>query len=446
MNAVAAGRAAVSAFVCLLIALLVAAPALAAPDAHIGVASCGGTTCHGRQEATGPRVRQNELLIWQDPTSLRGAHYRAWSLLKLPRAQTIGRRLGIADVAASPECVNCHGDPAPARGAQWRQADGVGCEACHGGAGRWLASHAAVGASHADNVARGMWDMARPAVRANLCLDCHFGSAKPGQFVSHRVMAAGHPRLSFELDLFTSLQSHHDEDGDYAARKGIAGGVRVWLVGQALAVERALTLLPARSAGPFPEFTLFDCRSCHRTFSDDPTVPLLARRNDWRPTAPGQPVWNDENLLVLIAAAQVVAPGEAKALQAQSRAFHLAMASDRAAAAKAAAALAASAGRLAAHFERARFDPATNFALLDAVLAGSAGAWTDYQGGAQAVMAADTLLAALVNGGAVDRAAAAALRPDLDRAYAAAKDANRWQPAELRAALAAVATKVRLLR
>ncbi len=428
--------------------LAISVPAVAAPALapHLGVASCGGTTCHGRQEATGPRVRQNELLVWQDPTSLRGAHYRAWSLLKLPRAQAIGRRIGIADVSASAECVNCHGDPAPVRGPQWRQADGVGCEACHGGAGRWLASHAAVGASHADNVSKGMWDMAQPSARANLCLDCHFGSAKPGQFVSHRAMAAGHPRLSFELDLFTALQSHHDEDGDYAARKGVAGGIKVWLVGQALAVQRALTLLPARTAGPFPEFTLFDCRSCHRTFSDDPAVPLVARRNDWRPIAPGQPVWNDENLLVLIAAAQVVAPGEAKQLQAQSRGFHLAMASDRAAAAKAAAALAASAGRLAARFERARFDRATNFALLDAVLAGSAGAWTDYQGGAQAVMAADTLLAALVNAGAVDRGAAAALRPDLDRAYAAAKDANRWQPEAQRAALASIATKVRALR
>ncbi len=29
---------------------------------------------------------------------------------------------------------------------------GVGCEACHGGASGWIASHYAVGASHADNV------------------------------------------------------------------------------------------------------------------------------------------------------------------------------------------------------------------------------------------------------------------------------------------------------
>ncbi|WP_426166978.1 multiheme c-type cytochrome [Sandarakinorhabdus sp. DWP1-3-1] len=436
-----------------LVALLLIA---AAPDpaihenVHQGVVSCGGSTCHGRQEATGPRVRQNELLTWQDPASLAGAHARAWKVLQQPRARAIGARLGIADVAHSPECTACHGDPAPRRGPQWRQADGVGCEACHGGAGStsagWLASHAAVGATHTANVARGLWAIDRPAVRANLCLDCHFGSSNTGQFVGHRIMAAGHPRLAFELDLFTSLQSHHDEDADYAARKPVAGGVRVWAVGQALAVGRALALYPARSAGSFPEFTFFDCRSCHRTFSDDPAVPLLARSNPGRPIPPGQPVWNDESLITLQAAARVAAPALARQLDSRSRAFHASLAGDRAGALRAAADLGRTAAALAAAFETSRFDKAQTLAMLDAVLVGSAGAYTDYQGGAQAVMAADTLLSALVSGRHIDRAAADAIRPDLDRAYAAARDANRWQPAVFRSALAGVATRVRALQ
>jgi hypothetical protein len=413
---------------------------------HLGVASCGTTTCHGRQEATGPRVRQNELMTWQDPASLTGAHYRAWSLLNLPRARAIGTRLGIVDVAQSQQCINCHGDPAPRRGAKWRQADGVGCEACHGGGTNYLASHAAVGASHADNVARGMWAINKPDVRADLCLDCHFGSDKPGQFVSHRLMAAGHPRIAFELDLFTALQSHHDEDADYARRKGIPGGVKVWAVGQALAVKRALTLYPPHAAGTFPEFYFFDCRSCHRTFSDDPAVPLLARANPGRPIPPGQPVFNDESLIMLLAAAQVAAPDIGKQLDAQSRAFHAALAGDRAGALKAAAALARTADALAARFGQARFGTADTFAMLDAVLIGNAARYTDYQGGAQAVMAADTLVSALVHSGAISRDTANATRPDLDRAYAAARDANRWQPGEFRAALASIAGRVRAAR
>lgn len=425
-------------------------PLAAAPvdrAVHQGVASCAGSTCHGRQEATGPRVRQNEVISWSDPASLTGVHSRAWKVLNDPRAQAIGRRLGIANVATSKECISCHGDPAPVRGPKWQQSDGVGCEACHGGADRWLASHASVKASHADNVANGMWAVNDPAVRASVCLDCHFGSDKPGQFVFHRIMAAGHPRVAFELDLFTSLQRHHDEDADYAARKTVAGGVKTWAVGQAMAVERALSLLPTASARVTgPDYYFYDCRSCHRTFSDDPAASIVARTNGWRPIPPGQPVWNDEQMIMLAAAARVAAPDVARSFDSQSRAFHTALGGDRAGAMKAAATLKATAATLARRFAGTSFDRAQTFALIDAVLVGNAPAYTDYQGGAQAVMAADTLLSALVTAGQVDRGAAMALRPDLDRAYAQARNANLWDPAAFRATLAQVAGRVRGLK
>ena len=432
------------------LALAAAAAAAAAPvdrGLHQGVASCAGSTCHGRQEATGPRVRQNEVMTWSDPASLTGVHARAWRVLNEPRAQAIGRRLGIAQVAASRECISCHGDPAPVRGPKWQQSDGVGCEACHGGSERWLASHASVQASHADNVARGMWALNDPAVRAGVCLDCHFGSNKPGQFAFHRLMAAGHPRIAFELDLFTALQRHHDEDADYAARKGVAGGVRIWAVGQALAVELALSLLPAASAAMTgPDYYFYDCRSCHRTFSDDPAAPIVARTNGWRPIPPGRPVWNDEQMIMLAAAARVAAPDVARSFTAQARAFHTAMGGERAGAMQAAADLKATAAMLARRFAGTSFDRAQTFALIDAVLVGNAAAYTDYQGGAQAVMAADTLLSALATAGQVNRAAVVALRPELDRAYALARDANRWDAPAFQAALAQIADRVRGLK
>jgi hypothetical protein len=428
------------------------------PALHQGVASCGSTTCHGRQEATGPRVRQNELMVWQDSSSLTGTHSRAWAVLASRRSRDIARRLGIGDPQASAECIACHGDPAPNRGQRFLQADGVGCEACHGGsgggrgedagvgAGGWLASHAAVGASHADNVARGLWAVNEPGVRAGVCLDCHYGSAKPGQFVNHRVMAAGHPRIAFELDLFTSLQSHHDEDSDYAARKGIQPGIKLWAVGQAMAVSRALRLYPPRAAGNFPEFYFFDCRSCHRTFSDDLNVDINARTNPARPIPPGNVVWNDESLIMLAAAAKVAAPALAGELEVRTRRFHAALGGDRAEALKAASALAATADKLAASFEAARFDERQTFAMLDTVLTGDAARLTDYQGGAQAVMAADTLIASLVKERRITPAQAAAMRPSLDRAYAAARDANAFEPQALRAALSGVAGQVRALK
>jgi len=208
---------------------------------HEGVASCGGSTCHGRQEATGRVVRQNELLTWQDPASPAGAHSRAYALLAEPRSQAIAAKLGIGPAQQAPMCLGCHADPVPAklRGARFDIGDGVGCESCHGGSQVWLSSHYAVGATHASNVAMGMVALDDPKTRAAKCLDCHFGSAGAGQFVTHRIMAAGHPRVSFELDLFTALQRHHDEDADYRRRKEVSRGVKTWAIGQAMALDRS---------------------------------------------------------------------------------------------------------------------------------------------------------------------------------------------------------------
>src|SRR3546814_9914572 len=104
---------------------------------------------------------------------------------------------------------------------------------------------------HLANLAAGLKKLEDPVVRAGVCVDCHFGSAAGGQFVTHRIMAAGHPRISFELDLFSSLQAHHQEDADYGWRKFGAANrrtdhVQMWAVGQATAIERSLALFQTR--------------------------------------------------------------------------------------------------------------------------------------------------------------------------------------------------------
>ena len=58
----------------------------------VGVASCAGSTCHGRSEATGAIVRQDELMIWQNAASPAGAHSRAWRVLTEPRSPGSRRR------------------------------------------------------------------------------------------------------------------------------------------------------------------------------------------------------------------------------------------------------------------------------------------------------------------------------------------------------------------
>ena len=312
-------------------------PAVATAQAdtvHLGVASCAGSTCHGRMEGDGRIVRQDELAIWQEPSSQAGAHSRAFAVLSGKRAQQITATLGLGDATRAAECLGCHADPAPAamRGARFQLADGVGCEACHGGAGDWISSHYAVGATHQSNVANGMTPLDHPVARASVCLDCHYGSDRPGQFVTHRIMAAGHPRIAFELDLFSSLQQHHDEDGDYAQRKGMTNNVAMWATGQAMAVNRAAALYtrPALATeGAFPEFYFFDCHSCHRRIYDQADRVKTWEGNPGRPIPAGMPPFNDESFIMLSAAAKVAAPGMASQFEADSRAFHVALTKDR---------------------------------------------------------------------------------------------------------------------
>ena len=132
-------------------------------------------------------------MIWQDESTPAGAHSRAFRVLQYPRSKAIAQRLGIGEATSAPMCLGCHATPAGQRGGRFQVADGVSCEGCHGAASGWLASHYAVGANHADNVARGLRPLDSPKVRADTCLDCHFGSDDAGQFVNHRIMAAGHP-------------------------------------------------------------------------------------------------------------------------------------------------------------------------------------------------------------------------------------------------------------
>jgi len=425
-----------------------ATAALPNDASHLGVASCAGSTCHGRAEPDGKIVRQDEILRWQDPSSPTGAHSRAYATLANARSKAIVARMGIGPATSAASCLGCHSDPATSRGPKFLVSDGVGCEACHGGSSTWIDVHKA--GNHAANLRAGLTATERPAVKAAICLDCHFGSADGNQFVSHQMMAAGHPRVSYELDLFTALQSHHNEDGDYTSRKGRVSSVRVWAVGQALAVERQLSLFANAKLGTngaFPEFYFFDCHSCHRQINDDQTFTPTALNNPGRPIAAGDTPFNDENIIMLTAAAKVAAPSLAARFEADSRAFHLALTKDRVSAVAAANKLAASAAALASAFQSSNLDRAQTFAIIDMISSDAIGnRFTDYTGSTQAVMAIDTLVSAMVNSGQVSGGAVSGIRSDINRAYAAVRDPNEYRPADFRRALGSAVRTIRTLR
>jgi hypothetical protein len=412
---------------------------------HEGIAACSGSACHGRLVRRDHGVWLNEIPVWQDIASPAGAHSRAWQVLEQPRAEAIARRLGLSSAESAPMCLGCHLDPAEARGPKFQESDGVGCEACHGGAKSWLASHYVLGTRHADNVARGMVALEDPRQRAQVCLDCHFGSAAKNQFVTHEMMAAGHPRISFELDLFSDLQRHYSVDADYAKQKAIAGGAKTWAVGQAAALDRALALYSsARGGGVFPEFYFFDCHSCHRAVSSEPEARPRATMNPARPIPPGSVPFNDSNMIMLAAAVRVAAPQFAVRYEAETRAFHSALTQSREAAVAKAVELAATAREIGAVFEGRTFTAGETLEILNLLLSDNLSVrYTDYSGSEQAVMAIDTLRNALVVSNTISKADAEAMQPDIDRLYKATHDPNQYNPAEFRSLLQRVQFSIR---
>lgn len=417
-----------------------------------GVASCAGSTCHGRSEGDGKVVRQDELRIWQEPSSKTGAHSRAAAVLSAPRGRRIASVLGLGNAASASACLGCHATNAPgaSRGGRYLASDGVGCESCHGAASGWLSSHYAMPATHASNVAAGMIPLEKPQVRASVCLDCHFGSDKPGQFVTHAMMAAGHPRVSFELDLFSSLQAHYDIDGDYVKRKGRLDSVQLWAVGQAEAVKRSARLFTNASLateGIFPQFYFYDCHSCHRQITDNPAVTRRFETNPGRPIPFGNPPYNDENMIMLSAVAGTLAPEQAARYDTAARTFHAAMAQGRPQAVEAAKALSSAAGILSDALASRHYSSDTAFQVIAAISSKAiAPRLTDYTGSAQAVMAVDTLLNALVREGRVTVGAAAGIRAQINRAYGAVSAPEKFDPATFRSALGGAARSIEALR
>lgn len=400
--------------------------------------SCAQTSCHA-----------DVVSQWQSP-GRKGEHSRAFKHLGEDDggrlATRIAANLGLRTSAdKAPECLACHADfvPTDLRGKAFQISDGVSCEACHGGSRRWEAVHyARTEGAHADALAGGLYPTDDPEARAELCLSCHFGSSVEDQFVTHRIMGAGHPRLSFELDLFTSLQEHRAADAAYLARKASPYGAQVWAIGQAKAVAlRMEALSDPRFAGTglFPELVFFDCHACHRPIAEGNPTALGWSANPARRLGAGVPFLDDANLLMLSAAAAAIDGALAERLDAQALALHAASLRGRAAVEEAAGALRETAESLVRRFKGASFAEATVRAMLDEILAGArAREYTDYAGAQQAVMALDSLVRAL--GRDPDRDAG--LRSVFDAAYDATSSAGAYSAASFRAALERIAASL----
>jgi hypothetical protein len=358
---------------------------------HLGVSSCAGSTCHGAvKPAPNSSVAQDEYLTW----SQKDKHHQAYAVLSGELGLRIAHNLGLPDAKNQQLCLDCHADSmAPdRRGREFDLADGVGCEACHGGAIAWLGVHLS-GAGHKANIAAGMYPTDQPLARAKLCLSCHFGDDK--KFVTHQIMGAGHPPMTFELDTFTYIEpAHFHITKTYIERKGRPNDVQIWAVGQAVDLAKRMdALLDPKHApqGLDPELVLFDCESCHHSMKS-----LQWQRSSAGGLGPGRLRLYDADAIMLRVIAARVAPDAAKALADHLTALHQATTKDWGEVQREATAIRQAANQLVPALAGHEFSRDDMKALADGLVeAGVSGDATGYSGAQQATMALSSIVSAM---------------------------------------------------
>ena len=388
---------------------------------HLGVASCAGSSCHG---STSPledsTVLQNEFVTWKRDD----AHSKAYDILLTQQSKQIAINLGLDKQAHEhPDCLICHSDyikDDTRKGKRYKKEDGVGCESCHGGAERWLGLHIS-GATHAENVGAGMFPTEEPVARARLCLSCHLGNKD--REITHRIMGAGHPRLSFELDTFTIIEpAHYVVDKDYKERKVTHSAAYTWAAGQLTASVTFLdALVNSKHQGLFPELVYFDCHSCHHPMSYGVVEKHPGRawrpRKSTGPLGPGVVRLNDSNLMMLTAIAGGISNGMAGKISTQIKSLHQATGQGWGATKKSAQGLRALAVELRGSMPKDLDTKAVSGMINVLMKAGATGEFRDYAAAEQGFLALDSLFSSLDASGSIPKPQSQLMRTALDGLY-----------------------------
>lgn len=424
----------------LCIALLVTGVAVAAPalpindgQVHEGVASCANSVCHGAViPHVGSNIAHTEYTVWtrKDP------HAQTYKDLFRKDFLAITQKLGLKAPDREPVCLACHASNVPKKyqGKKFSMEDGIGCETCHGGAERYLSTHTDKNATRAKNIQHGLYPTDNMIDRTRLCLSCHYGTNE--HFVTHEIMGAGHPRISFELDTFTELLNPHVIfDDDYARRKPVYSHVKMWALGQAVAAESMLTMLDDKhleSAGLFPELSLFDCHSCHHPMSKQ-----TWEKKQSTGLGPGVVPLNDSSLLMLRLVLKQVNPKLGNQLANGLKALHIATNSSPWTTRKRVDELNALVASAIARIDRHQFTPKQTVALTSNLIStGVAGEYQDYIAAEQCVMGISALIAAWNDIKPFDPPTTKLVIELMDLLYASVANDESFRPAEFEGALA----------
>ncbi|HEV3318064.1 MAG TPA: multiheme c-type cytochrome [Candidatus Angelobacter sp.] len=337
-------------------ALAVAAQEKSGAGKYNGPGSCAASACHGGVQVVDEQTRaktrthiwQNEYFIWatQDP------HFKAFSALQTDRSRQISHLLGRSKAPAQDEnCLGCHAlTPSPELQARDFGGEGVSCESCHAAASGWFEKHFQRKTTTEESIRSGMYPIRDTVQRSVKCLSCHLGTAK--YEVDHQMIAAGHPDLFFELDLFSAKQPRHwplpDEMNYPDVPKDPNYGVRLWAVGQAVQLREALSRLARRaeraqqpdSGGQrpqWPELSELDCFSCHHSVNSnwrDPNYDEHAPGShpkgldSWRQKrgyddrTPGSPPWNSAHYTIFRTLLRTIDPDDSTKLETELRSLY----------------------------------------------------------------------------------------------------------------------------
>ena len=413
------------------------------PHETLGTVTCASSLCHGavKRWKDSP-VLQNEYITW----SRTDKHTRTYAVLLNDRSKRIAKNLGLKQPAHEAKiCLDCHAHniPVERRGERFKLSDGVVCEACHGPSEKWIEPHVNPvtdpAAHHAANIEQGLYPTSDAIARAKLCLSCHFGNKD--KLVTHRIMGAGHPRMSFELDTFTEIApKHFVVDKNYAERKQVWEGAKTWAIGQALAVAETMDILQDEKRGRdglFPELVLFDCHACHHPMSE----------LRWRPNtafgtsvSPGLVRLNDANMLMLRAVANAIDPALGERVRDQTQKLHRAVAGEGDAKIEAAALKKLAASNVVPVIAKTAFSAATVRRVLESLVDdGLAGHYSDYAAAEQAAMAMASVASFLEKQGGVK---SAAFNQGLKKLNATLANDERYQSAQFVAQLRELRTQL----
>ena len=163
---------------------------------------------------------------------------------------------------------------------------------------------------HEKSVSLGMYDTRNLTLRSEKCLTCHLGTAE--KFVDHEMIAAGHPDLTFELDLFSTVMPRHWKMPE-SYETGAWRQVQAWGVGEAVQLRESLNRVSRRAKdtkGAWPEYAELDCFACHHSL----TMPLDSWRQErgYPGRRPGNPPWNQSREVMFRALVEEISPGAAK--------------------------------------------------------------------------------------------------------------------------------------